>query len=767
MADDALTNKVEKVGDDSPTKISKYVNEITLYERDTEKWDRQSKRIIKRFKDERGGDGEIESNVRKFNILWSNVQNLKPVLYARNPKPDIQRRFKDADPVGRVASDVLERSAAYFVDTDHFAGTAQQVVLDYLLPGRGTLWVRYVPHMRAATEEITDDVATGQGTDLPEIVEYEETIPDYVHRADFGHNICRTWDEVWLVWRKVYMDRDQLRHRFQKGFDGNKTGLTKTDVDAIPLDYVQKDLLGKVIDDGNSKAIIFEAWDKDMERALWFHKSRPEALDVRDDPLKLEHFFPCPKPLLTNLANDSLIPVPDYVEYQDQANELDSLTQRISNVTKCLKVAGVYDSSSQGISRLLNEGTENELIPVESWALFAEKGGIEGVIDFLPLKEVAEALVAMYEARDKVKADLDEITGMSDIIRGNTDPNETASAQKLKSGYATQRLSDRQRDVQRFIRETIRIMVDIIANHFSIDTIKQVSGVRLFTQAEKQQYQQAMQQAQQPMPSPAGPQGAPQQGMSPPQPSPPPLPPGVTPDQFQQMMSDPTWEEVEALIRNKPLRCFRIDIETDSTIKADEETEKASRLEYVKTIGEFIAQAENAPPELGPLMGTTLLWLSRAFPIGKELEGVLNSTVQKLEKMAANPQPKPDPAMAKVQAQAELEKFKAQMDGRLQQQQIQSDYQMAQMKSAAQAQADQAKAQSQAAVQQHLNMLEDQRRQHEIAMEARMEAFKAHIEGIIELRKAHIGAAASIEVARINAKADDGAEAEAREASGE
>lgn len=766
MADDALTNKVEKVGDDTPTKISKYVNEITLYERDTEKWDRQSKRIIKRFKDERGGDGEIESNVRKFNILWSNVQNLKPVLYARNPKPDIQRRFKDADPVGRVASDVLERSAAYFVDTDHFAGTAQQVVLDYLLPGRGTLWVRYVPHMRAATEEITDDVATGQGTDLPEIVEYEETIPDYVHRADFGHNICRTWDEVWLVWRKVYMDRNELRHRFQRDFDGNKTGLTKTEVDAIPLDYVQKDLLGKVIDDGNSKAIIFEAWDKDMERALWFHKSRPEALDVRDDPLKLEHFFPCPKPLLTNLANDSLIPVPDYVEYQDQANELDSLTQRISNVTKCLKVAGVYDASVAGLSRVLNEGTENELIPIEMWALFAEKGGMDGVMQLLPLETIAKALVAMYEARDKVKADLDEITGMSDIIRGNTDPNETASAQKLKSGYATLRLSDRQRDVQRFIRETIRIMVDIIANHFSIDTIKQVSGVRLFTQAEKAQYSQASAAAATPPgPTPmAANSGGVASGVAG---VVPPMPPGVTPDQFQQMMSDPTWEEVEALIRNKPLRCFRIDIETDSTIKADEETEKASRLEYVKTIGEFIAQAENAPPELGPLMGTTLLWLSRAFPIGKELEGVLNSTVQKLEKQAANPQPKPDPAMAKVQGEMQLQQQKQQGEMQLAQTKMQMDAQAAQAKAQSDAQIEQAKAQAQVAVQQHLNQMEMDRRTTELAQEAQLAREKMTMEGDIQIQKAHIAAAASIEVARINAKADDGAEAEAREASGE
>ena len=201
-------------------------------------------------------------------------------------------------------------------------------------------------------------------------------------------------------------------------------------------------------------------------------------MDERSDPLRLENFFPCPKPLLTNLANDSLIPTPDYVEYQDQAAELDSLTQRIANITKALKVAGIYDASAEGLNRLFNEGTENELIPVQNWALFSEKGGIDGAMGLIPLKDIASALIGLYEARDKVKADLDEITGMSDIIRGATDARETATAQKLKAGFGSQRISDRQREVQRFVRETIRLMVDVISNHFQLqDTnAKQISG---------------------------------------------------------------------------------------------------------------------------------------------------------------------------------------------------------------------------------------------------------------------------------------------------
>lgn len=757
MADsDSERTITEAADDDSLRKIARYVEEIDLYDRETQRWDRQSKRILKRYKDDRGGDGTIESQERRYNILYSNTQNLLPSLYARNPKPDIQRRFKDADPIGRVASDILERCVSYFCDTDHFSATSRQCVLDYILPGRGTSWIRYVPHFKPS-EEITDDQGPGDDeedqAEAPEVIDYEEVVKDYVHRADYGHNICRTWDEVWLVWRKVYMTRKQLAERFKN--------LDEAQINDIPLDYKQQDNSGKVIDDGVSKAVIYEAWDKTRKIAVWLHKSVPDALDLRPDPLRLDCFFPCPKPLFANLANDTLIPTPMYVEYQDQASELDMLTARIAQMTKCLKVVGIYDASAEGLNRMFNEGTENELIPVQQWALFAEKGGMAGAMQILDVKSIAAALLDCYSARDQVKRDLDEITGMSDIVRGTTDPNETASAQTLKSGYANQRISDLQRDVQRFIREEIRIMTDVIANHFQIDTIKQISGVRLLTAAEKQAYQNPMMghNGGPPMPQPGtapgipAPQGAQMAGQTQPL-APPPLPPGVTPDQMEQMLQDPTWEDVEQLIHNQAMRCFRIDIETDSIIKADEEAEKASRVEFLKASGQFLQQAVEAgqqQPELIPLLGQMLMFGVRAFPVGKELESAFNSTLQKLEKHAANPQPKPNPEMAKVQADAQLG-----------QQKLQQEMQLAQQKAQLDAQTAQAEQQAQAQQSAQENQMEAQREQRKLEAEDRLQRDKMQGDMQLELQKAWISAKSAITVARIGAGTDDGSADEAQ-----
>lgn len=603
---------------------ARWVTEIKLYEKESLPWVDKSKKILRRYKGERNPSSA--ESVSRFNILWSNIQTLAPALYAKNPKPDIERRFKDKDDVGRFASDVLERSTSYFVSTDLFSSCMKQSVVDRLLPGRGTSWVRYVPHFKDAevsgNEEVKNDGTeiTDDADEPPQEIDYEEVCADYIHWEDFGHTIARTWEEVRAVWRKVYLDRQELIDRF-----GESIGKT------IPLDYSPKSLGDQKIGDELKKGSIYEIWDKTSKKAKWLHKDMPTLLDERPDPLRLPDFFPCPRPMYPRMANDSLIPVPDYIQYQDQALELDDLTGRITSITKAIKVAGVYDASAEGLQRLLEEGTDNTLIPVEQWAVHAEKGGLKGVMDFLPLETIVKALLGLYEAREKVKQDLYEITGIADIIRGATNPNETLGAQKLKGQFATLRLDDMQSDVQRFARDMVRIIAHIIAEHFNLETIKQISGIKLMTAQEKQQFQMQQQQQQ------AAAMQAQQQGLQPP-----PQPP--VPDEMQEMLANPTWEEVHALLRDDAMRCFRIDIETDSTIKMDEDAERDARIKFLTAVGGFMQQAATIQdPSVRPLLVKMLQFGVRGFKVGKELESAFDVLSKKVEDAADSAPPQAQP----------------------------------------------------------------------------------------------------------------------------
>ncbi|MGL4999511.1 MAG: hypothetical protein ACRC5T_11130 [Cetobacterium sp.] len=593
--------------------VAFWVNEIETYEREFTPWEKRGKAINKRYRDERG----TNRAGAKFNILWSNVQVLAPATYSSSPNPNIDRRFEVKDDLGRYSSLVLERAVSFYVKSDDFHKIMKQVVLDRLLAGRGVAWVRYCPVFEES-QQITDDNEDKEKEDS-ELLS-EDVATDYVHWQDFGHTWARTWQEVRGVWRRVYMTRSELVKRFGEDV-GNK----------IPLDAKLKGKDDNSNDIGK-KATIYEIWDKSKKKACWLHKSVESLLDEQADPLGLKSFFPCPDPIYSTLVNDDLIPTPDFVLYQDQAIELDTLTARMGNLLKALKIAGVYDGRAQGIDRLLTEGVENKLIPVDQWAVFGDKG-LASVISFMPLAEIIGAIQAINEAREVIKNDIYELTGISDIIRGASVASETATAQQIKGQYANLRLDDRQKDAARFAKDLIVIMTEIIAKHFSLDTIKAVSGVNLLTNAEKQQIQ--MQQEQAALIS--------QQAQQPPQP--------LTED-VAQLMDMPSWEDVETLIRNDAAREFRIDIETDSTIKADQEAEKQARTEFLTAVSGFMQQAVSVPPQLAPLAMELLLFGVRGFKVSRELETSFEAMIEKMRKDAEKPQiPISSPEGEKINAE--------------------------------------------------------------------------------------------------------------------
>jgi hypothetical protein len=635
------------------SKVAFWVSQFESYERQFGPWEKRSKEIIKRYRDERKDAAKSRA---RFNILWSNIQTLHPAIYSQTPKANIDRRFQDDDDLGRYASMVLERAVSYYVNNELFDKVMKQSTLDRLLPGRGVAWVRYVP---VFTEEpqITDD--TNDEENNEELVT-EDVVPDYVHWQDFGHTWARTWQEVRGVWRRVFMGRAELVQRF-----GEEKG------NAIPLDASIKGADGDLVADSGKKAAVYEVWDKAKKKAIWIHRDMPDVLDELDDPLQLECFFPCPEPIYATLTNDDLIPSPDYTLYQDQALELDMLTGRISSISKSLKVAGVYDGSAEGLDRLLSEGVENKLIPVEQWALLGQQG-IKGAVSFFPLEEIANTLKNLIELRREIKNDIYEITGISDVIRGATNANETAAAQQLKGQFANLRLGNQQKDVARFSCDLVRIMTEIIAQHFSLETIKKLSGIKLLTAAEKQQIQMAQQQMQ------AISKQSEQTGQ-PPAPMPP------IPEDALELMGMPTWEDVEQLIRDDTARSFRIDIETDSTIKTDQEAEKQSRTEFLTAVTGFMQQAVVAPPDLQPLMMEMLLFGVRAFKVSREIETTFENVLSKIKKQSENPAPQ-QPSAEELKAQAEQQRTQGQM----QIEQLKQQGVMAQIQ--AQSQADQQRA---------------------------------------------------------------------------
>lgn len=657
---DAETNTAEAQAAIRAQKTAmKWIAELGVSEKAQAKWVQRSKKIIKRYKRE-GSD--VENGTRKFALLWSNTETIRPSLYSRPPQPVVGRRFKDADPVGRVVSDILERGLSYSIDKQGFDSVLKDVTKDLVLIARGQAWERYVPSYgleivpEIEVVQITNSACymDEEGQEHEEAEEregkfyakgepfrpviFEESITDYVNWEDFGCSPARTWDEVTYVWRRVYMGREQLIERF-----GEQVGKL------VPLDWgpaKQSNGRSSDADDLTKKAAVYELWDKVSRKAYWISKSyNVRPLDEREDPLGLDGFFPCPRPVYGTTATDSLIPVPDFIFYQDQAEEIDELTARIGMLQQALKVKGFYAADTKTNLNQLFKSDTNILIPVPEWQSLKEDGGLRGKIEWMPIEQVSAALTACIALRAQLIQDVYQITGVSDIQRGASDPNETAAAQRLKSHWGSVRIRDKQNEIMRFSRDILRIKGEVIAEKFSTDTLKAMTGLQLPTNAEKQQLQMQIQQAQ----IVAQGQGQP----------PPPMPPGV-----QEILDGPTWEDVEALMRDNAMRQFRIDIETDSTIEPDDAEDQARAVAFLQAVAGFFAQVGplvQAQPALGRMFGEMIKFAVRRFRAGRQLEDIIDSTIDGLlastpaQEAAAAPEP-PDTtplAVAQVEQQTE------------------------------------------------------------------------------------------------------------------
>jgi len=694
-----------------------WYNCIAQYERTFKEWEGRADKIVKRYRDESRSRNNPSA---KFNILWSNVQTITPAVFARLPRPDVSRRFRDNDPIGRVASTMLERALEYEIEHyGDYASAMKQCVQDRLLGGRGTAWVRYEPHIVGQqggmgegapddgfqVTEDTDEAETEGGIyrEDQERIEYECAPVDYVYWRDFGLTTARTWEEVTAVWRKVYMERPALVERFGEELGGR-----------IPLDTKPETSknFNEKMGEGSREALIYEIWDKSSGQVLWLSKSMGKILDVRDDPLQLENFWPCPKPMFSTLTTDSLIPVPDFVLYQDQARQLDTLADRIDGFIHALKVRGVYDAAEPSLGRLFTEGENNALLPVKNYGAFSEKGGLAGAINLVDIRPIAEGLQMAYQAMDQVKGQIYEIMGIADIQRGQTDPNETLGAQIIKSNNASGRLKTMQHDVVNFATALLQIKAQIICQHFTDDTIVKISGAMQLSPQDQALIPQAL-----------------------------------------------------ALLKDEPAKNFRIEVTSDSMIYQDEQQEKADRMEFLSAVSGFLSTAlpaAQSTPELTPMLIEMLKFGVTAFKAGKGLEGLIDETADKFRQQAKamEGQPKPpSPEMQKLQMEMQMDQAKMQAQVQAKQAEMQAQMQMETQKMQMQMELEKAKQEYQAQENQLKFQLEEQRNAMDREMEIKVAQMKMHTERNTQVLLAHINNGAKIEVARIGSDDSDGAQA--------
>lgn len=556
--------------------VRRWLAELELADQEEKDWRKESEALWKKYQAEKAA-------ASSFNIFWANTEIITAAIYNSTPQPDVRRRFRDADPVGKAASQILERSLSYQIDDYEFDDIIDDMVLDTAVTGRGVPRIKYEPVFAALSGSAPASPGAPGGAGVPptngasapaspepppEVQERlvdESVLCEHVQWDKFRHGPGSRWTEVpWVA----------FEHDFT--FDMAITQFGEEIAKALTYDQTQLEQKGGASAEDREAHSIFrttkvqEIWDRDKRRVLFIAPTyKVQPCLVVDDPLKLRRFFPMPRPAYAIRNSTTLNPTPLYRLYAEQAKELDRVSARINKIIAALKVRGAYSAQLKELAGIL-EADDLDMLPVENPAMIGEIGGLDKAIWLLPTEKLIVVLKGLYEARNQIKQTIYEIMGISDIIRGASDPNETLGAQQIKEQWGSIRVRKLQKEIQRVIRDLMRLKAEVIAERFSPQILSRMTNVQLPTAEQKQQAQAAMQQAQQ-----TGQQ---------------------IPPEAQQALASPTWEEVTQLLRSDGLRQCRIDIETDSTVAETLSRDMQGLGEVMTSVGAVLGTIQTGVP---------------------------------------------------------------------------------------------------------------------------------------------------------------------------
>lgn len=620
---------------------------------DWKSWLDEADKCEKRYSLEKGATD------KRFNVFYANVETIGAAIYNSEPTPDVRRRFGDADPAGKMASDVTERAISASCDLYDFDNVLGGAVHNGEVVGIGLARVRFDTKFGPAPQ-------MGHNGGPPLSEDPENTATESEAQPEGEGPIA--WQSVWcdaVDWRDLVMSDATAwegvefiayRHRF----DREAVSKINPEVGAVIKLAQWEDGRGnrkgrKVNDDRDDKfkrGEVWEVWYKPARQVIWLARDWPEApLAVKPDPLGLREFWPMPRPYMPVQKPHDMTPVPPYRLYAQQAKELNTISVRIAELTAAAVWRGVYDSTFASAFKAMEGLKDGELAPISDAMAWKDKGFAAAVF-LMPVEQLVGVLKQLHADRDAVKQTIYELIGVADIMRGSSAASETLGAQELKTQWGSLRVNRRQKAVQRFGRDLFRLKAEIIGKKFAPHVLSMMTGIDL-QPAPVQLPPQVMAAAQS----------------------------GQVPPELQQMLEQAKAqaEKVQIataaleLLRGDMEREYRIDIETDSTVQADVQQSQTNAAQFLQGLGLFtqaVAPAIEAGMMQGDEAADILTGVSRSFKLGRQAEDAIERMGKRLQEQAKQPkQEKPDPEAVKAQAESQ----RMQMEAGIRQQEAQAD----------------------------------------------------------------------------------------------
>lgn len=631
------------------------------------KYHEKSKEIAKKYQETyelQEQEAELKSN---FPIFWSNTQVLRPLLFSKLPKANITQSFFNDDEMSRLSSELVERLITYLLKESDAENQIEKIRDAFLIQGIGIPRIVFVPpepieiktkkKKEKPENEVNDtaeDMAEGETEDTEEETSYEvdESTKsfkiEFVDYQDFLKSTEKEWERLrWVAFRKYYTRRELVDYFGKKG-------------EKVPMTNNKFEYLGEQEEDLYKLCEVWEIWDKESKLCHFItFAGDGYVLDTQEDGYNLKNFFPIPMPMGLNEGRN-LLPVPLYTKYKTLAEDLTEIHDRIISLVKQARFTGAYTSFAEqsDVENIMN-GNDGEFKPLKTTANIDDA---RKLVVFKPLTEIANTITVLRAEKIALKQDIQEITGLSDIVRGTSVASETATAQQLKGNFAISRVQPLQKEVEFTIRDTIRLLAELAVEKLPINEIIKITGLKVVN------VEAIMQNAKESINIEK------QEAIS--------LLPPNDPERQQKIMMlerqaqiglQKTFKDLQdqlkgfviqlkdipklsKTIKSDKLRCISIDIETDSTVKIDQNQEKMDRMEYIRNIGQTI-QSMVPAVQTGVInkeaLNEFVIFASKPFKVGRNLENYLQNEKDVEEK--------PDPQAMMAQAELEMKKQELQL----------------------------------------------------------------------------------------------------------
>lgn len=578
------------------------------------------KAFRKYFDDAETCQKEYTAKDKNYNIFYSNVQTLDANLCINNPKPDIQRRFLkriDADPlksntyaeVARILSGAVE----YVTDVSDVNHIIKQDVHCADVVGRGVAWLEYNPTIE--TNEMGEEYISHRDIHLKSL--------------SYNEYLCSSAEccaDVWWKARRHLLSRKDIYDRFGYSADDSELQYKPNEEDN---DTILK------------RGEVWEIWDKNDKKRIFIlmHHRNHELLEVADDPYKLECFFPCDE-LCYIRENNSIVPVPEYMIYEKQAKLVEVIEKKIAQVQDAIKYVIVTGSQDKSVANTITAARHGDVITIQS---NDAPSGVASMLATVPFMDAVNMIDSLEALKERTKQNIYDITGISDLMRGISDPRETAKAQQIKGVFGSLRFQDRQMQVQEHRKRIYRIIAEIIAEHYDPETLAEMTCTYLPTEIEKQTKELEIKQLQ------TTGQDVPQDVI----------------DSYNNIVNQPTWDMVMGVLRSDRLRNYTVDVETTATAFDDHEQQQEAVDKLTQTFIGMAQLADQLSPELLkgfiPIIRMNLAQCKLSSAIGRQLEEALDAAYKSAESEAKQP-PQPTPEQERLNADMQLESAKLQTD---------------------------------------------------------------------------------------------------------